>query len=435
MKKGILIIITLIFLLLFGAISFVFAESASLYISPSTGSFLVGSTFTVSIFVNTEDNEINTVWVELNFPPDKIQVTSPTAGTSFVTEWITPPNYSNEKGVINFQGGIPGGIKTSAGLVSAITFRVISSGEAKIEFGENSKVLLNDGKGTNILTNILDGKYNFLIPPPKGPKVFSSTHPSLNKWYKNNNPVFYWDKEIEVTDFSYSLDRDPQGVPDNISEGNHTSVSYVDLEDGVWYFHIKAKKGDSWGGTSHYLVQIDTTPPADFKLRFEPTPRSPVITSKEPVVYFITTDGLSGISHYELKVVSLQQSLKSEENTFFVEINSPYKLPSLESGEYEIIVKAYDRAFNSRDVSEKIEVIPIENFIYITKKGINIGNLFLYWNKVVLVMIILVFLTLAIILYWKKRHNKIYKRKEILKRIKEKTEKNSREIKNKLHEE
>ena len=412
------------------------ASGASLYISPASDAVFVGSTFDVSILLNSGGNNINTVRVDLKFDPKKIQIASPTAGKSFISVWVSQPTYSNIEGTASFRGGIPSpGINTSAGLVSTITFRAVAPGETTISIMDSSQVLLDDGKGTNVLSSVSRGVYSIDIPPPEGPKVFSPTHPDQNKWYKNNSPNFSWNKEEGVTDFSYTLDRDFHGIPDNISEGNHTSVSYVDLEDGVWYFHIKAKKGDSWGGTSHYLVQIDTTPPADFKLRFEPTPRSPVITSKEPVVYFITTDGLSGISHYELKVVSLQQSLKSEENTFFVEINSPYKLPSLESGEYEIIVKAYDRAFNSRDVSEKIEVIPIENFIYITKKGINIGNLFLYWNKVVLVMIILVFLTLSIILYWKKRHNKIYKRKEILKRIKEKTEKNSREIKNKLHEE
>jgi len=428
------------FLLIFSLLIFLFSREAqglgaSLYLSPASDAVFVGSTFDVSVLLNTGNNNINAVRVDLKFDPKKIQIASPSAGKSFISVWVSQPTYSNSEGVASFRGGIPSpGINTSAGLVSTITFRAIAPGETIISILDSSQVLLDDGKGTNILSSISRGVYNIDIPPPEGPKVFSSTHPDQNKWYKDNNLNFSWDKETGVTDFSYSIDHDFHGIPDNISEGNHTSVSYADLEDGIWYFHVKAKKGESWGGVSHYLVQIDTTPPANFKLRFEPTPRSPVITSKEPIVYFITTDSLSGINHYELKVINLQKSLKGEENSFFIEVNSPYKLPSLENGEYEIIVKAYDQALNSQEISEKIEVIPIESFIYVSKKGINLGSLFLYWNKVALIMIILVFLILIIIFLWRKRHNKIYKRKQVLKRIKEKTEKDSQSIKNKLYE-
>ena len=121
MKQLIFISILASLLFFLGTIS-VNAQSASLYLSPFSGSFLVGSTFTISIFLNTEGNEINVVWADLKFPPEILQVTSPTAGTSFITEWIVPPNYSNEKGLISFRGGDPGGISTSAGLVSSITF-------------------------------------------------------------------------------------------------------------------------------------------------------------------------------------------------------------------------------------------------------------------------------------------------------------------------
>ncbi len=166
---------------------------ASLYLSPSSGSFLVGSTFTVSIFLNTEGNEINVVWADLKFPPEILQITSPTAGTSFISEWILPPNYSNERGIVSFRGGVPGGIVTSAGLVSSITFRAVASGVAKIEFSKESKVLLADGKGTDILTAIRGGEYKILVPPPEGPKVLSPTHPNPNVSYPDSSPSFSWE--------------------------------------------------------------------------------------------------------------------------------------------------------------------------------------------------------------------------------------------------
>jgi len=99
-KRLILLLVILIFSFF---ITFpVKAESSSFYLSPSSGSFLVGSTFTLSIFLNSEGNEINVVWADLKFPPEILQITSPTTGSSFISEWIIPPNYSNERGIISF---------------------------------------------------------------------------------------------------------------------------------------------------------------------------------------------------------------------------------------------------------------------------------------------------------------------------------------------
>ncbi|MDO8264970.1 MAG: cohesin domain-containing protein [Candidatus Parcubacteria bacterium] len=229
--RRISIIFTIILLAGFGLISSVQAQTASLYLAPSSGSFLTGSTFSVSVFVNTEGNEINAVSAEITFPPEILQITSPAAGTSFITEWITPPNYSNEKGIISFRGGIPWGIKTSAGLVSTITFRTVASGKAKISFGKNSRILLNDGKGTDILTTIINGEYNIIIPPPEGPIVFSPTHPEPNVWYSDANPSFSWEKEAGISDFSWSIDQNPNGRPDSIGEGLQNITSFTDLDD------------------------------------------------------------------------------------------------------------------------------------------------------------------------------------------------------------
>ena len=408
-----------------------FAGEASLYFSPASGTFYLGSTFDISIFLNTGGNDVNAVKVDLKFDPRKLQIASPTAGKSFISVWISQPTYSNINGTAFFQGGIPSpGINTSAGLVSTITFRAVAPGETSVSFLDSSQVLLDDGRGTDILTSLGRGVYAIVIPPPEGPKVFSSTHSDQNKWYKDNNPTFSWEKEEGITDFSYSIDNDFQGVPDNTPEGDHTSVSYSDLEDGFWYFHVKAKKGDIWGGTSHYLVQIDATSPADFTLVFEPVLRSPNLTSREPILSFITTDALSGLNHYELKVISLNK--EKTETGFFVEIASPYKLPRLELGEYQIVVRAYDLSGNWRDVSQKIEVIEPGKIFYIIKGGIHIFGIFLSWWKVILILLLLIIFILGFILLWRRRQRSVYQRRKLLIGIKKKTKESEEEIKKRL---
>ncbi|MFH1820405.1 MAG: cohesin domain-containing protein [Candidatus Nealsonbacteria bacterium] len=422
-------------LISFLAVSGVRAEGASLYLSPSTGTYLLGSTFNVSVFVNTGGENINAVRADLKFDSRKIQVASPTAGKSFISVWLSQPSYSNIQGSISLQGGVPSpGINTSDGLVSTITFRAVAPGETIISILDSSRVLLDDGKGTDALSSVTSGLYTVAIPPPAGPAVFSSTHSDQNKWYKNNSPSLNWEKESGVIGFSYLIDQEFHTLPDNISEGSHTSVSYVDLADGIWYFHIKAQKTSGWGGTTHYPIQIDTTPPAYFSLLFEPTLATPVVTSKEPIVSFITTDGLSGIDHFEIKTVDLRKNLQASLSEFFVEVSSPYKIPSLDPGEHEVVVRAYDEAKNFQEVSEKINVIPIDKPFYLTKQGINIWVVFINWWMLSLVLILLIALLFLLIFRWQKKYRSIDQRVKNLKKAKEETEKMKEELKNKLNQ-
>lgn len=399
---------------------------ATLYLSPNSGTFYVGNTFDISIFLNTNEKHINAVKVDISLDPKKLQLVNPTTGKSFISIWVAPPSYSNSEGYLVFQGGIPSpGINTSSGLVSTITFRAMVPGETKIQFAESSQILLDDGKGTNILNSLNGGFYMISILPPEGPKIFSSTHFDLNKWRKNNNPTFSWEKEEGVSDFSYSIDFDSQGVPDNISEGGETSVSYSNLEDGVWYFHIKAKKGEVWGGTSYYVALIDTTPPASFLPKIDPSGKTSV---SQPVVSFITTDALSGIDHFEIKIIDITPERNKVAESFFIEASSPYQLPHFDVGKYMVAVRAYDKAGNWRNESVKMEIVP--KGIKISGKGFWTNGMFLpWWPFLFLTLIILVLIFAFLIYRWKKHKSEKEARAQ---RLKER-EKEMREHINKMN--
>ena len=380
-----LIIIGLVLVFISGLPAITKAQGASLYLSPKSGTFFVGSTFDVSIFINTEGYSINAVQVDLKFPSNVLQVTSPTAGDSFISIWANQPFYSNEEGIVSLKGGVLSpGIKTSAGLVSTVTFRVKASGVADISFLDSSKILLADGKGTDILKTSTGGKYNLVTSPPEGPKVFSSTHPSLTTWYRNNNPEFYWEKTSKVTGFSYSFNRDPKDIPDNISEGESNSVSFSEVKDGINYFHIKAGKSGIWGGVSHYPIHIDTTPPPEFKIQIE---RFGGLTRPEFFVNFSTKDSLSGIDYYEISTVDINDP-QSSISPFFIETISPYKIPSKSSGKYLIIVNAYDKAGNYIQSKEILHLIT--PFLVYVEEGIMVKGLFLRWWLVYGFLIILI---------------------------------------------
>src|SRR3989344_1021647 len=108
MKKLVLIIFSAYFFLIFFLPRSALATILS--VSPATGSFHVGSTFSISLLLDTEGKSINAIQAFLSFPPDLLQVVSPSAGGSIVGVWTVPPKFNNTTGRINLEGGIPSGI-------------------------------------------------------------------------------------------------------------------------------------------------------------------------------------------------------------------------------------------------------------------------------------------------------------------------------------
>ena len=50
--------------------------------------------------------------------------------------------------------------------------------------------------------------------------------------------------------------------PTSVAEDDSGSIDFEDLDDGIWYFHVKAKDdSDNWGETTTYEFRIDTSPP------------------------------------------------------------------------------------------------------------------------------------------------------------------------------
>ncbi|MDO8537185.1 MAG: cohesin domain-containing protein [bacterium] len=351
-----------------------FAQAAaSIYVQPVGGTFTVGSTFDVSVYVNTGGQSVNAVQANLSFPPDKLQVVSPMTGKSLIQVWVAQPTFSNENGTIKFQGTIPSpGINTDAGLISTVTFRVKSVGQATVRISDSSQVLLNDGKGTDVLGQTTDGIYNLTLPPPAGPIVNSRTNPDQGKWYTNNSAVLEWAFAPDAQGYSYILSDDLAIEPDSISEGLQTRVNYPNLVDGTHYFHIKALRQGVWGGTTTYILNIDSTPPAEFPIAFSPGART---SNKRPLIDFSTTDKISGLDHYEIKIIPLDPPIAytgENQTPFFFEVTSPYSR-EFTDGRYEIFIRAFDGAGNYYQAQERLSITrPL--FEFIVTDGLRIGG-------------------------------------------------------------
>ncbi len=356
------------------------ADAAVLSLSPSSGTFTVGGTFEVSILLNTQNEAINTIAVNLRFPADKLQLISPSAGRSIIDIWLTPPKFNNQTGAIELKGGIPGGLNVSSGLVTKLTFRVSALGEAIIKFLDGSMVLLNDGLGTDALRQTEAGVYDLAMPPPAGPITVSPTHPQQAGWYPSPNAILNWATDEGVNGYSYILDDNAVNVPDDVSEGTQNTVLYKNLSSGRHYFHIKALRKGIWGGITHFIINIDTEPPAEFPIEIIPSSRT---NRLQPVVQFTTTDDASGIDHYELRIIPLNTASgripDGIDQPFFIETDSPYVTPPLEIGSYDVIVRAYDKAKNYRESVQNIKIVTAI-FQFISDKGLEIkGGFIIGW--------------------------------------------------------
>ena len=344
--------------------------------SPKTGSFAEGSTFEVPILLNTKGKSINGIEVRINFDKDRLSIVNQTGGTSIIGVWVEPPSYDNTRGTASYVGVVPNGIITDAGLIGTITFKAKSTGRALVSVSLASKILLNDGLGTETILDLARAEYSILAKAPEGVIIYSETHPVQSDWYNNNSPSFSWTKDPGVTGFSLEIDNKPGTVPDNIIDTEETTKSFESLADGLWYLHVKAIKNGIWGTTGQFLVRIDTAPPAEFKPEANYLV-SAVILTERTLVSFFTTDNLSGIDHYEVGVIDKNQPATA--SPAFIEAESPFQVPLVEGGMLEVIVRAVDKAGNVRDASVDVRPPKVvgqfikENIIYILMGIILLG--------------------------------------------------------------
>jgi len=341
--------------------------AASLYLSPATGSYNVGQTFSASVYVSSTDQAMNALSGVISFPADKLEAISLSKSGSIITLWVQEPTLSNTLGTVNFEGIVLNpGFTGSSGKIITVNFKTKAVGLVPVTFSSGS-VLANDGKGTNILASMSSGSYvtqtKIITPPvegyippkntPTAPVVSSPTHPDSEKWYSNNDPLFRWDLSSDVTQISYELTGDPKTNPKFITQESLKEKSYSEIDDGTWYFHINFKNSYGWGEITHRKVLIDTVAPLPFEIKVK---ESKETTYPQPTVLFNTTDPLSGIEYYKVKIGESDFFTLSSE----IVQSNPYTIPLQAPGKRTILVQAFDKAGNYTTAVEEFVILPIE---------------------------------------------------------------------------
>lgn len=346
-----------IFMLLGVSILFFFsvsiASAATLSISPATGVYTVGGTFTAQVRVNTAGSPINAAEGTITFDPQKIQVLSVAKGSIF-NLWTADPTFSNSAGTISFGGGSPQGYTGGAGTVMTITMRAKSAGTTNLKLTSGS-VLAADGRGTNVLTSMGSAAFTlaaddvpaepevieYVAPAntPAAPTVKSSTHPDWNSWYTAKTAELSWALPGGVTAVRTLLSDSSGSVPTKVYESPISSISLPDLAEGVQYFHIQFKNADGWGRVTHYRLAVDSEKPSSFDIALK---EGSDPTSPEQVLVFDVEDATSKVLRYRIQLDGAEPYEFIDETG-----SSTHTLPSLEPGYHTVIVEAFDQAGNS----------------------------------------------------------------------------------------
>jgi hypothetical protein len=362
-----------------GAISFVFlfpffTHAADLSISPSSGSYSVGKTFPVNIFVSTPSDSINAVSGTLTFPSDKLQVVSVSKISSILTLWVSDPSYSNSDGTVNFEGVVPNpGFIGSSGRVVTVNFKVIAAGAGSVKWSAGS-VLANDGSGTNVLHNLNTANFTLVaggsapvVAPPTavvpatptptpastgGIKISSATYPDPTKWYLDTDGIFSWNVPDTASAVRILVGKLADATPSVVYDPPIDSKQINGSGDGIWYFSIQPKSGSKWGAVSHYEFKVDSTPPESFTVKAIPS-NDP--TDPSPDFAFTATDSTSGIDHYTV-AIDVGKPIVWNDNASGI-----YSVKTIAPGQHTILAKAYDAAGNSTPASVDFIVTAIES--------------------------------------------------------------------------
>ncbi|HET8709310.1 MAG TPA: cohesin domain-containing protein [Candidatus Saccharimonadales bacterium] len=118
----------------------------TLYLTPASGSYSTGSSFTVQIREDSQSQQVNSIQADLTYPQTLLQfVSADTTGSPFTT---TVQN-SGGSGTINLGVGILAGSTSGDQLVGTITFNVLAAGTAAVAFSNTSGIASAD-TSTNI---------------------------------------------------------------------------------------------------------------------------------------------------------------------------------------------------------------------------------------------------------------------------------------------
>jgi hypothetical protein len=331
--------------------------AASLFVSPRSGTYSVGDTFSVGIVVEASDTPFNAVSGSLTFPTGAVEVVSLSKTSSVISLWVQEPSFSNSAGTVSFEGIVLNpGYKGSNARILTVQFRAKKEGTVPLTF-TSSDVLANDGVGTSILSSAGKGSYAIVtkvVPPvieqvepqsetsatpdteditPNAPLVRSDSH-KPDQWSNQTTGTFAFDLGEDIMAVRLLVDDKADSMPTVVHQPAIKERSIEGLTEGTSYLHVQFKNSKGWGDVIHYHLQIDTKQPEALEI-------TESVSTDTKTFSFTAMDTLSGIGRFE---VSLDGG--APEVIIATDNSVTYTTPVLTAGRHLLTVKAFDKAGN-----------------------------------------------------------------------------------------
>jgi hypothetical protein len=135
------------------------ARAASLIVDVGQDAYGPADTLVATIRLDNQGECLNAVNVALGFPQETLRAVDVGRGNSILSLWVEEPLLDNERGLVTFAGGIPGGYcgriqgdPALSNVLAKIVFTVIDGSvtTAPITVLSQSRAYLHDGQGTAV---------------------------------------------------------------------------------------------------------------------------------------------------------------------------------------------------------------------------------------------------------------------------------------------
>ena len=333
-------------------------HAAEFVFLPASGSFPVGTDFTVKIALSPGTTTVNASDGTVTFDKELLSVVSVSKDGSAFSLWTADPSFSNSAGTISFSGGSPAGF-SEQGTVISVKFKAKAVGTAAVSISKGS-ILAADGKGTDVYTAGTAASFTLTEAAPEPPKeeeaaaisedtprapiLTSSTHPKPENWYATSTVEVAWKLTPDVIGIRTILSDKDTASPTTKESADATSKRLTDVADGTWYMFVQFQNDLGWGEVAKRTVLIDTVPPDDFDFTLveEDTPT--------PKFAFQSQDSLSGVERYEVVLGSAPATTVLAKDLS----NGMYPVPPQEGGTLEVTIRAIDKAGNIREVKKEM---------------------------------------------------------------------------------
>ena len=415
-----------------------FSYAADLSLSPSTGTYSVGQTFSVTVRAVPNGANINAVESTLSYNPAVLSVVSISKAGSAFSLWTTEPSFSNANGTIEYGGGSPSPFTTTSNLLS-ITFRTVAEGTGTVSVTEAS-VLAADGRGTDVYNQATNASFTVTAAsaptptptptpatpaeddesdndeaiifgdPPRQPEVGSPIFLDADVWYSKTEGVFTWTLPFDVNVIAIEVSNSPNNVPQENEDAiidppvEEFAITRDIISDGVQYLSVNFKNQVGWGAVINRKLQIDTTPPEPFAIRVQ----AGTSASSFPLLQFEANDVTSGVQYYDMTIASNEPIRVTPD-----EARLGYLLKELEDGTYTVKVVATDMAGNIRESSVAVLITagwikPIE--------VLDEGSFWDFFTAINLFIFFLLVIILLQIIYFWYEHKRLKEKEEKLQR-------------------